>query len=112
MGNPMSDLIARLRALAKWADWLVILDEAAAELERMAAEIARLKSNTVLVRQQSEIERLQAENKRLRKALDRLPITSHELIRLRNEGKITFDKQVYAIIDCLLKAREALREPT
>jgi len=57
----------------------------------------------------------QFDNERLRAALElsrSLPITTPELIRLRNAGKITFDRQVHAIIDCLLRQRECLTHET
>jgi hypothetical protein len=56
-------------------------------------------------------ESLQRDNARLREALElaeNVPITTPELIRLRNAGQITFDKQVFYIIDCLLQQRAAL----
>jgi hypothetical protein len=34
-----------------------------------------------------------------------MSVTNEELIRLRNAGKITFDKQVYLIVDELLEFR-------
>lgn len=43
---------------------------------------------------------------KVREILDWLPITTPELIRLRNANKITFDKQVNAITTCLIQLRE------
>lgn len=58
-----------------------------------------------------ELDALRSEVRELRAALylsRSLAITTPELIRLRNAGQITFDKQVYIIIDCLLQQRECL----
>lgn len=49
---------------------------------------------------------LTAKLKKVQDLLDWLPITTPELIRLRNANKITFDKQVNSITTCLIQLRE------
>lgn len=41
----------------------------------------------------------------IRDLLEQLPITTEELVRLRNANKITFDKQVNSITTCLIQLR-------
>jgi hypothetical protein len=82
------------------------IERLTAEKEHYAAEWGKVVQH--LTEHDNEVERLRA-------ALDlsrRLPITTPELIRLRNAGQITFDKQVFAIIDFLLEQRECLAGET
>lgn len=47
---------------------------------------------------------------KVRELLAWLPITTEELVRLRNANKITFDKQVNAITTCLIQIRQVLAD--
>lgn len=84
--------------------------EIAAELLAARERIATQKSVIEIdIREYTKLEtRLDA----ARDLITWLPITTEELIRLRNANKITFDKQVNSITTCLIQLRECLTEET
>lgn len=70
--------------------WMKRATEAEAEIERLRAALERAERVVAMV--------------------NALPVTTEELIRVRNAGKITFDKMVNAITSCLIDMRRATDE--
>lgn len=86
------------------------------DYERLRADCARfITANTEVgalnVEQAETIARLRAaleRSERVSAMVSALPVTTEELRRIRNAGKLTFDRMVNAIMTCLIDMREAL----
>jgi hypothetical protein len=107
--NEYAQLIERLRNYIDNVDDIELMAEAADAIERLQREncelfIERGDRSGNWINYKDERDRLRA----ALEPLDDLNVTTDELRRIRNAGKITFDRMVIAITTCLIDMREAL----